>query len=129
MEVEMDNSILKKRLNTFKSSRGSFTRISNEVIIDVLRAWEQWPGTTADFYRDLGIKKGQCSSIIKKAKKLVKDGAYVESEFKEVEVEQESERSATQQLTTGCGIELVYNNNVIRFGSSELLIDFLKKAA
>lgn len=122
----MDNSILKKRLNTFKSSKGSLTRISNEVIIDVLRAWEQWPGTTADFYRDLDIKKGQCSSIIKKAKQLIKSGAYTESEFKEIDVvEQVQSCSSPGQ----CNIELIWQNNVIRFGSSDLLLDFLKKAA
>ncbi len=125
MEVFMDNNVLKKRINTFKSAKGVIKNMSNEVIIDVLRAWEQWSGTAADLYRDLGIKKGQMSSIIKRAKKLVNSGIVAESEFKEVEIE---EPSATP--TTRCGIELVWDNNkVIRFGSSDLLMDFLKKAA
>lgn len=125
----MDNSVLKKRLSTFKSAQGHLRTISDEVILDVLKAWEQWPGTTADLYRDLGIKKGQLSSIIRRAKYLVKNGASIESEFKEVEVEQEAQSISSPQITSGCGIELIYKNNVIRFGSSELLMDFLKKAA
>lgn len=123
----MDNTVLKKRLSTFKSAQGHLRTISDEVILDVLKAWEQWPGSTADLYRDLGIKKGQLSSIIRRAKHLVKNGAVVESEFKEVEIEQDVQDSVP--AITGCGIELVYKNNIIRFGSSELLMDFLKKAA
>lgn len=129
----MDNTVLKKRLNTFKSSKGSFTRISDEVIIDVLRAWEQWPGTTADFYRDLGIRKGQCSSIIKKAKKLVKSGIFPESDFKEIIVEDNVSQTTQCPPVSGCNIELVYKNNIIKFGDHKLLINFLnevdKKAA
>ena len=122
----MDNNVLKKRINTFKSSKGVLKNMSNEVIIDVLRAWEQWPGTAADLYRDLGIKKGQMSSIIKRAKKLVNSGMVAESEFKEIEVE---EIKTEYPPISGCGIELVWKDNIIRFGSSELLVDFLKKAA
>lgn len=123
----MDNGVLKKRINTFKSSKGVIKNMSNEVIIDVLRAWEQWTGTAADLYRDLGIKKGQMSSIIKRAKKLVNSGMVAESEFKEIEVEDMS----TQLLpVSGCGIELVWDNDkIIRFGTPDLLMDFLKKAA
>lgn len=122
----MDNSVLRKRLSTFKSAQGHLRTISDEVILDVLKAWEQWPSSTADLYRDLGIKKGQLSSIIRRAKQLVKNGAIVESEFKEVEVEQDS---VSTPVVSGCGIELVYKDNIIRFGSCELLMDFLKKAA
>jgi hypothetical protein len=124
----MDNSVLRKRLSTFKSAQGHLRTISDDVIFDVLRAWEHWPGTTADLYRDLGIKKGQLSSIIRRAKKLVKEGAIVESEFKQIEVE---ETGLTNDCPPqgGCIIELVWNDNVIRFGNSDLLLDFLKKAA
>jgi len=124
----MDNNVLRKRLQTFKSAKGTLSKISDEVIIDVLRAWELWPGTSADLYRDLEISKQQLAIIIKKGKKLIKSGLFTESEFKEVEAEQEI-ASPTNSSVSGCGIELVYKNNVIRFGSSDLLMDFLKKAA
>ena len=32
----MDNSILKKRLNTFKSAKGTLRKVSDDVVIDVL---------------------------------------------------------------------------------------------
>jgi len=127
MEVQMDNNVLRKRLCTFKTSEGRLKKVSDEVIIDVLRAWENWSGRTAELYRDLGLSKMQMVTLIKKAKKLVEQGKVIESDFKEVEIEQDVQESLP--ATTGCGIELVYKNNIIRFGSSELLMDFLKKAA
>ena len=126
----MDNTILRKRLSTFKSAQGHLRTISDEVIIDVLKAWEQWPGTTADLYRDLGIKKGQLSSIIRRAKQMIKNGVIVEPDFKEVQLKDtDSLAIETCSTTSGCNIELVWQSNVIRFGSSDLLLDFLKKAA
>lgn len=122
----MENNVLKKRLNTFKSSNGKLRNISDDVIIDVLRAWEQWPGTTADLYRELGLSKMQMVIILKKAKKLVKNGAVPESDFKEIEL---PPQPVAHSITNNCGIELIWNNNIIRFGNSELLLDFLKKAA
>jgi hypothetical protein len=123
----MDNSVLRKRLMTFKSAKGSLTNIGNDVILDVLRAWEQWPGTTADLYRDLELKKGQLSSIIRKAKKLVKSGAF-ESDFKEITIDQES--GQLQEFSSCSGMELVWSKDkIIRFSHVDLLLDFLKKAA
>lgn len=114
---------------TFKSAKGSLTNIGNDVILDVLRAWELSPGTTADFYRDLDLKKGQLSSIIRirKAKKLVKSGAF-ESDFKEITIDSTS--GQIQELGPYSGMELVWDNGkVIRFSQVELVLNFLKKAA
>ncbi len=123
----MDNAILRKRINTFKSSKGTIKNMNNDVIIEVLRAWEQWPGSSADLYRELDIKKGQLSSIIKRAKKIINSGVIVESEFKEIEIE---ESCPVPISASGCGIELVWDGDkIIRFGDATLLLDFLKKAA
>ena len=70
----MDNNVIRKRLNTFKTSEGRLRRVSDEVIIDALRAWENWSGTTAELYRELGLSKMQMVTILKKAKKLVESG-------------------------------------------------------
>lgn len=121
----MDNTILRKRIKTFMSAKGSLSGISDEVILEVLKTWEQWPGTTADLYRDLGIKKGQLSSIIKKAKKLVKSGYAVESTFKEVNLETPN---ITPTMLNSGPIELIWEQGyVIRFGNADLLIDFLER--
>lgn len=124
----MDNAVLKKRLNTFKSGKsGQLRDVSNDVVFDVLRTWENWTGTAADLYRDLGLSKMQLVTMIQKAKKLVKNGAVVESEFKEMAVV----GSSLAPTGTPCqGIELCWSEGkVIRFPSVDPLLEFLKKAA
>lgn len=125
----MDNAILKKRLNTYKSSKGTLKDVSDEVVMEVLRAWENWPGTSADLYRDLGLSKMQMVTMIQKAKRLVKSGAvFPDSEFKEIKLD--SSTGQIQELGRCSGVELVWNNGrVIRFSQIDLLLDFLKKAA
>lgn len=126
----MDNTILKKRLNTFKSEKGTLTKVSNEVVIDVLRAWENWPGLVSDLYRELGLSKMQMVTMIQKAKRLVKSGVAVESDFKEVKIA--TNATTTSAFSNGnCAvIELTLESGrLVRFGQVEQLIDFLKKAA
>jgi hypothetical protein len=121
----MENAILKKRLNTYKSSKGTLKDVSNEVILEVLRAWENWPGTAADLYRELGISKMQMVTMIQNAKRLIKSGAVVESEFREIAVAGGAAPNGPCQ-----GIELGLNDGkVLRFPSVDPLIEFLKKAA
>lgn len=124
----MDNAILKKRLNTFKSGKsGRLQDVSNEVALDVLRAWENWPGKAVELYRELGLSKMQMVTMIQKAKKLIKNGVVsLESEFKEI-----TAASGAMPTSGPCqGIELGLNDGrVIRFPSVEPLLEFLKKAA
>lgn len=126
MEVIVDNAILKKKLNTFKSDKGTLRDVSSDVVFEVLRAWEHWPGKSADLYRELGLSKMQMVTMIQKAKKLVKSGMLPPDDFKELKV---SDGIAT---TSGpcSGVELVWDNGkLIRFQQVEQLIDFLKKSA
>lgn len=124
----MDNAILKKRLNTFKSGKsGRLQDVSTEVALEVLRAWENWPGKTVELYRELGLSRMQMVTMIQKAKRLVKSGAVTaESEFKEIAV-------ASGALPSGApcqGIELgLSDGRIIRFPSVDPLLEFLKKAA
>lgn len=123
----MDHSILKKRLNTFKSGKsGQLRDVSQEVVFEVLRAWENWPGKAVDLYRELGLSKMQLVTMIQKAKKLVKSGVVQESEFKEI-----ATAGAPVLTQVPCqGIELgLSDGRVIRFPAVDALVEFLKKAA
>jgi hypothetical protein len=121
----MDHGILKKKLLTYKSSKGKLTQVGDEVVMEVLRAWENWPGKFVDLYRELGLSKMQLTTLIKKGKNLLKKGVVRESEFKELNLD-----NVLQVPIGSCGIELNWKDgNVIRFGQVELLIDFLKKVA
>lgn len=123
----MDNAIIKKRLSTFKSSKGSLTRVSDDVLADVIRAWEQWTGKSMDLARELGVDKYQLVFLIKKAKQLKREGTFPEDGFKEIKVESSQ---AVGFAGGPCGIEIAWENGkLIRFSQVEQLVDFLKKVA
>lgn len=123
----MDVSVLRKRLNTFKSGKGVLSKVSDEVVFGVLRAWENWPGSTADLYRELGLTKMQMVVMIKKGKKLVKSGVMAESDFSELKIEPWDASPAVSQVGI---IELQWEaGRIIRFSHVDHLLDFLRKAA
>ena len=123
----MDNGVLKKRLNTYKSSKGTLKDVGDEVVLEVLRAWENWPGKTSDLYRELGLSKMQMVTMIQKAKRLIKSGVVPPNDFKEIKVESSQPASFS---SGGCGIEIAWDNGkLIRFAEVSQLVDFLKKVA
>ncbi len=124
---EMDNMVLKKRLSTFRTAKGNLSKISDDVIMEVFRAWEQWSGTAKEFYQGIGLKKHQLANIVKKGKRLVKSGIVSENEFSEIKVE-----AAVNNEVITCGDKIVLKwekGNVIHFTQVDQLIDFLKKVA
>lgn len=125
----MENAVLKKRLNTFKSSKGTLHQVGDEVVLDVLRTWENWPGKASELYRELGLSKMQMVTMIQKAKRLVKSGVVPPSDFKEIKIE---DSGVTTPFASGpCqGIEVSWDNGkLIRFMDVSQLVDFLKKVA
>lgn len=124
----MENTVLRKRLSTFKSAEGKLTRVADDLIIDILRAWESWTGTSKEFYQNLELSKQQLAILIKKGKKLSKSGDYPMGDFKEIKVESSSSGSFPGGST--CCIEISWEQGkVIRFSQVEQLVDFLKKVA
>jgi hypothetical protein len=118
----METAILKKRLNTYKTGKGKLTKVDDEVVMEVLRSWEQWQGSTKDLYRELGLSKMQLVRMIQRGKLLVKNGAFTGGEFKEIKVK-------AAALDCGDKIELVWDNGrQIRFSAVSQLIEFLKQA-
>ena len=123
----MDHAVLKKRLSSFKSAKGSLTRVSDDVLADVIKVWEQWSGKSTDLGRELGIDKYQLVFLIKKAKQLKREGGFPEDSFKEIKVEVPG---LVPVVSSPCGIELSWENGkLIRFSQVEQLVDFLMKVA
>lgn len=120
----IDMIILKKRLSTFLTDKGYLKNVSDELLLDVLKAWESWTGKPREFYGGLGVGRQTMANIIKKAKRLSRDGSS--SEFREVNVE-----SILGPSSGGIvAIEVTWDNGkVIRFPNVDQLIDFLKKVA
>ena len=125
----MDHVVLKKKLSTYLSEKGYLRNVSEEVLYEVIVAWENWTGSSAEFYRSLGFTAKQMASLIGKAKKLKREGYYGEGEFKQIKVEGQVPSPALK--TDPCsGIEITWHDGkVIRFAQVDLLIDFLKKAS
>jgi hypothetical protein len=124
----MDNQVLKKKLNTYKSSKGSLKGVSNNVVIEVLQAWQNWPSSTADLYRELDLGRGQMSVLIRAGKKLAKSGVVVESDFKEIKVEATEAASAEESCRSPITMKWE-KGKIIRFSQVNQLVDFLKKVA
>jgi len=118
----METNVLKKRLNTYKSGKGTLRRVEDEVVMDVLRAWEQWQGSAADLYRELGLTKMQLVTMIQKGKRLVKKGVAVGSgDFKEIKISEATSESHGK-------IEFSWDNSrTIRFSTVSQLLEFLDR--
>lgn len=124
----MDLTLLKKKISSYRTPTGRITRIPDELLGEILYAWEQWTGPASGFYKELGADYRKMGSLMGRAKQLKRDGVFDGLDFTEIVVESESANDVPA-VAGQCGIELIWKNNVIRFGSSELLLDFLKKVA
>ena len=125
----MDLTVLSRKISSYRTPKGRITKLPNELLGEILHAWEQWAGTPAGFYKQLGVDFRKMGSMMGKAKQLKRDGAFDGLNFTEVVIEDVATPKAAS--TVGCcEIELVWDNNkVIRFKTPELLVEFLKKAA
>ena len=124
----MDLAILKKRISTYKTQGGHLTKVSDELAMEILYAWEQWTGPSNGFYSAIGVNAKKMASVIGKAKKLKRDGHFPAEDFKEIKFA-DSGVSAGSSFGP-CGIEISWDNGkLIRFSEVSQLVDFLKKVA
>ncbi len=47
----MDTVTLHKKLSTYVSEKGQLRNVGEEVLFEVLTAWEEWQGTAKEFYK------------------------------------------------------------------------------
>ena len=129
----MDNTILKKKLSTFRSPKGYFKDVSSEVMYELLRAWESWTGSSKEFYSSIGVSQRQAAGVLGKAKRLHREGAFGALDFSEVKVGEllSGVVGGSPAHPVPCtSIELSWEGGkVIRFPQVEQLVDFLKKSA
>jgi hypothetical protein len=122
----VDLEVLKKKVSTYKGEGGRVSITSDELLMEILLAWEQWTGPASGFYKALGVSQKGISSIIGRAKRLRREGFPVES-FKEINITD----SVPSFTGSPClGIEIAWDNGkLIRFQQVDQLVDFLKKVA
>jgi len=118
----MDLLVLRKRLSSFRTESGSLTKVSNDLVVDILRAWEVWTGSSKDFYKALGLTRYQLASFVREGKRLAKKGNYGSGEFKELKLDLGAQSAMPIEVSWDKG-------KVIRFSQVEQLVDFLKKVA
>ncbi|MCK5883134.1 MAG: hypothetical protein KAG61_05555 [Bacteriovoracaceae bacterium] len=129
----MDLTVLKKKISSYRTPKGRITNLPDELLGEILFSWEQWTGASSLFYKELGADHRKMASLIGRAKRLKREGRFPEPEFTEIAIDEDVQAlpaACGVSSGPGCNIELVWDNNkVIRFGTSDLLLDFLKKAA
>ena len=122
----MDLEILKKKVSSFRGEGGRVRKVSDELLMEILGAWEHWTGPASGFYTAIGVSKNGMSRLISKAKRLKREG-FPSGDFKEIKVEADP---ASSQANPCSGIEMSWENGkLIRFQQVDQLIDFLKKVA
>ena len=123
----MDIEILNKKVSSYRDNGGRVRKVSDELLLEILHAWEQWTGPARGFSSALGVSPKGISSIIGKAKKLKREG-FPAGDFKEIKIEGAQSSSGSSGPCTG--IELSWDEGkVIRFPQVDQLVEFLKKVA
>lgn len=127
----MDLEVLKKKISTFKGEGGRVRITSDELLLEILSAWEQWPGPIKSFYSGIGVSSKGMASIIGKAKKLKREGHFAAEDFKPIQLVGARTAGGSDSPARPClGIELVWDGGrVIRFAELEQLTAFLKMVA
>ena len=51
----MDNITLKKKLSSYISDKGYLKNVPEDILYEILIAWENWTGSSKEFYASLGF--------------------------------------------------------------------------
>ena len=121
----MELEVLRKKLSSFKGEAGRIRNVSDELLLEVLSAWETWTGTSKGFYSGIGSSSKGMASMIGKAKRLKREG--VPMPFQEVSIEGITDTE--NPISAICDIEVQDKNKIIRFRKVDHLVEYLRKAA
>lgn len=120
----MELEVLKKKLSSFRGQGGRIRNVNDDLLLEVLTAWEQWPGSSKEFYKNIGSSSKGMASMLGKAKRLKREGHV--GPFQEVVID--GITNTENPVPIICDIEVQDKNKIIRFRKVDLLIEYLKKA-
>lgn len=121
----MDLEVVKKKLSSFRTDGGRVTKVSDDLLLEILSSWENWTGSAKDFYKGIGSNQKKMARMIGKAKQLRREGA--EMPFHEITIEGLSESTSPSSIP--CDIEVHDAKKIIKFRKVDLLVEYLKKAS
>ena len=122
----MDLTVLRKKINTFKGEGGRLRNVNDDVLYELLNAWENWTESKKKFYSELGVSQNKMAKLLGRAKKLKREGHFPQDEFKEIDIEPDN----VIDFPSGTrSIELIWNDKIIKFSNVDILLEFLQKVA
>jgi hypothetical protein len=125
----MDMDVLKKKISTYKGPGGRVRITSDDLLMEILKAWEEWTGPAKGFYSSLGVSSKGFASVIGKAKKLKREGRFPVEEFTEVKLEgSDAEPSKSPSFCKDPIVLKWDKKRIIRFSRVDQLIEFLDKS-
>ena len=120
----MDFETLRKKLDAFKTPGGSYKNIKSELLVELLRAWEEHRGPSTALAKQLGMKAGQLARQIREARKAAACEDGVDPAFQALQVQTPAEGLRGLEIVLSWG-----GDKVVKFPTVDLLVDFLRKAA
>lgn len=121
----MDFEIMKKKMDAYRTQKGSFKNVKGDLLVELLRMWESHTGSSADMAKKLGMKRNQLGRLVSAARKVAVNSDVADATFHELRTQE-----APEPAPAAVGIEVTWGEGkYIRFPSVDTLMDFLKKAS
>jgi hypothetical protein len=129
----MENVTLKRKLSSYVTDKGYLKHVPDDILFEVLIAWENWTGSSKEFYASLGFSHRQMASLIGKAKRLKREGHFGDEDFKQLKISPEQslipESPTSTTIVCGAAEIVLPGGKLIRFSNIDFLVDYLKKIA
>ena len=78
----MDFEMLRKKLDAYKTTGGSYKNIKSELLVELLRMWEEHRGPSTALAKQLGMTACQLARQIREARKAAVRGDAIIRPFK-----------------------------------------------
>ncbi len=83
----MDFETVRKKLDAFKTPGGSYKNIRSELLVELLRMWEEHKGPSTLLAKQLGMTAGQLARQIREARKAAACGNAIDPAFQALQVQ------------------------------------------
>jgi hypothetical protein len=121
----MDVDVMRKKLDAYKTAGGSYKNIKSDLLIELLRVWEEHTGPATHLARQLGMKSNQLARQIREARKAAAMSDVIDPAFQALQIPESLDGSSV-----GSVIEMSWGGDkVVKFPNVDCLVEFLRKAS